>query len=228
MMTAVSIEFTQSAVKGLDSRELRRNVLTTVMSLRLQHKLDKRERLRRAAFELFTERGFDATTTKAVAERAGVATGTVFLYAKDKADLLFLVMHDRLASTVDDRFATLPKGPLLDRLMHVFAGIFAMYGEHPAIAIAFVRELPGAKGTNADQVNALTFAFLHRIAGLVREAQDQGELAPSIEPLRAATNVFTLYFGALLGWISGFTTLEAALEPGLRSSLALQIRGLLP
>lgn len=213
------------SVKGLDRQGLQRQMLTTVMSLRLQHKLDKRERLRRAAFELFVERGYDATTTKAVAERAGVAAGTVFLYAKDKADLLFLVMHERLATAVDDRFSTLGKGPLLERLLHVFAGIFAMYGEHPAVAAAFVRELPGAKGPNADRINALTFAFLHRVAGLVRDAQEAGEVDGAIEPLRAATNVFALYFGALLGWISGFSTLETALDPGLRDALSLQIRG---
>lgn len=227
-MTALIIEFGQFSVKGWTEGRRSIHGLSVVTSLRLQHKLDKRERIRAAAHALFVERGFDATTTKEVAARAGVAAGTVFLYAKDKADLLFLVMHERLASAVDARFATLGKGPLLERLLHVFAGIFAMYGEHPAVAAAFVRELPGAKGPNADQVNALTVAFLHRLAGLVREAQDGGEVDPSIDPLRAATNVFSLYFGALLGWIGGFTTLEVALDPGLRGALALQIRGFSP
>jgi AcrR family transcriptional regulator len=195
-------------------------------SRREQQKLDKRERIRAAAWELFTTAGFDETTTKAVAARADVAAGTLFLYARDKEDLLCLVMHDRLAATVEARFATLPRGaPLMDQLLHVFRGLFQMYAEHPGVAAAFIRHFPGADGPNGREVSALTFAFLHRLAQLVRDAQGRGEVAPSVEPMQAAANVFWLYFGALVSWIGGFSTPEAALDPGLRGALALQIRG---
>src|SRR4051794_14435605 len=52
--------------------------------------VETRERIRVAAWDLFTTAGYDATTTSAIAKRAGVAAGTVFLHASDKADLLFL------------------------------------------------------------------------------------------------------------------------------------------
>jgi TetR/AcrR family transcriptional regulator, cholesterol catabolism regulator len=194
---------------------------------RERQKLDKRDRIQRAAWELFASVGYDATTTKQVAARADVASGTLFLYARDKEDLLCLVMHDRIAAAVDARFETLPRAaPLLDQLMHVFRGVFLMYGEHPAVAAAFVRVFPGADGPNGQRVGALTFAFLHRLAGLVHERQARGEIAADVEPLRAASNVFWLYYGALMSWISGYISLEAALDPGLRGALALQIRGL--
>lgn len=194
---------------------------------REQNKLDKRERIRAAAWELFTSIGFEATTTKAVAERADVAAGTLFLYARDKEDLLCLVMYDRLAAATEARFATLPRGgALVERLLHVFRGLFAMYGEHPGVATAFIRSYPGADGPNGQQVSALTFSFLHRIAQIVRDAQARGEVAADIEPMAAAGNVFWLYFGALMSWIGGFTTLEAALDPGLRRALELEVRGL--
>ena len=198
-------------------------------SLRDQKKSDKRERIRRAAFELFVEKGYDATTTKEVAKRAGVAAGTIFLYAKDKPDLLFLVMHERLRETVEMALAGVPRpAPLLEQLMHVFRAIFAMYEEHPDVAGAFVKSLPGADGPNAQAVNAYTFAFLAQIAALIAEGQARGDLAADVDPMRAASNIFFLYFGSLLGWLSGFADLETALDPGLRLSLELQLRGLLP
>jgi hypothetical protein len=103
-----------------------------------------------------------------------------------------------------------------------------MYGEHPALGAAFVRLLPGATGPNAERVNALTFAFLHRVGALVREAQEQGEVAPDLLPLQVATSVFSLYFGSLMAWLAGMMPLELALEEHLRPALALQIRGLRP
>lgn len=72
---------------------------------------ETREQIRAAAWELFTTVGFEAATTQAIAKRAGVAAGTVFLHASDKEDLLFLVMHDRLSEIVDERLATVPDAP---------------------------------------------------------------------------------------------------------------------
>ncbi|MFT3764935.1 MAG: TetR/AcrR family transcriptional regulator [Minicystis sp.] len=198
-------------------------------SRREQQKLDKRERIRAAAWELFTTVGFDETTTKAVAARADVASGTLFLYARDKVDLLCLVMHARLAEATEQRFATLPRAaPLLDQLLHVFRGVFQMYGQHPALAAAFVRNFPGANGPNGQEVSAMTFAFLHRLGQMVQAAQARGEVAADVEPMAAAANFFWLYYGALMSWISGYASLETALDPGLRGALALQMRGLAP
>jgi AcrR family transcriptional regulator len=195
---------------------------------RAEQKLETRERLRKAAWELFTTTGFDVTTTKEIADRAGVAAGTVFVHASDKSDLLFLVMHDRLASTVDAAMATLPEAELMDQVLHLFRALFRMYGEHPAVSAAFVRSLPGAKGPNAERVDALTFSFFHRLSQLVRAAAERGEVARDIDAMVAANNMFAAYFMALLGWLNGYVTADIALDPGLKGALALQLRGLLP
>jgi AcrR family transcriptional regulator len=191
-------------------------------------KEDTRERIRRAAWELFTETGFDATTTKAIAERARVAAGTIFVHASDKDDLLFLVYHDHLSAAVDQAFASLPAASFLDQLLHIFAHFFRMYAAAPEVARAFIRRLPGATGPNASRVNAMTFGFMHRLAELTMQARARGELAADVPPMQAAQNFFGLYFMTLMSWLSGFVSLELALDPGLRAALELQLRGLLP
>ena len=196
---------------------------------RLDNKLDKRARIRDAAWALFAEHGFPTTTTRAVAAKAGVASGTLFLYADDKADLLFLVFHDRLQDAITRSRATLNRNAgLVDQLLHVFAGIFAMYGETPALAAEFVRALPSARGRNAQEVNALTFSFFAHLAQMVREAQDRGEVDPAVDSLLAARNLFSLYLGALMSWVAGLVpTPEMALDPVLRDALLLQFQGLI-
>ncbi len=47
-----------------------------------------RERLVVAAFDLFTEQGYDATTVAQIAERAGVTKSTFFRHFPDKRELL--------------------------------------------------------------------------------------------------------------------------------------------
>lgn len=197
---------------------------------REQNKAETRERIRDAALALFTEQGYGPTTTRQIAERAGVASGTLFNYADDKQDLLFMVFHDRLFDVSNRQIRSLPRErPLLERLLHLFAGPFAMYGETPDLSAEFIRSLPGARGRNASEVNALTFSFIASVANVVREGRDRGEVAADIDPLFAARNIFSLYFGALIGWLMGLApTVESALDPILKDSLALQIRGFSP
>jgi AcrR family transcriptional regulator len=194
--------------------------------LRARQKRDKLERLRAAAWELFTRKGFDETTTREIAERAGVATGTLFLYAKDKPDLLFLVFEHRLAETVDDAFRSLPDASLKGQLIHVLGRLFAMYEKSPALARRFVKELPGADGPNAQRVNGLTFAFLQRLGGLVEKAAERGEVRSDAFPLLAAQTIFAIYFMGLLSWLSGFNSLETALDTAISNSLDLLMEGL--
>src|SRR5215472_18786691 len=61
---------------------------------RERNKLDKLKRIKAAARELFLEQGYDSATTREIARRADVGLGTLFSYASDKRDLLFLIYND--------------------------------------------------------------------------------------------------------------------------------------
>ncbi|MGX9901025.1 TetR/AcrR family transcriptional regulator [Arthrobacter sp. SA17] len=62
-----------------------------------QHKLD---RITAAALELFSEYGVDDVTTQQIADKADIGTGTLFLYAKTKAELLLLVQNSTYADAL--------------------------------------------------------------------------------------------------------------------------------
>ncbi|OBB57133.1 hypothetical protein A5757_21125 [Mycobacterium sp. 852013-51886_SCH5428379] len=58
----------------------------------------RRDAVFRATWELVQTQGFSAVTLRQVAERAGVALGTIFLYAANKDELLLQVFGERLAA----------------------------------------------------------------------------------------------------------------------------------
>jgi AcrR family transcriptional regulator len=60
----------------------------------------KQQAILQAAFDLFAEQGFDHTTTKDIAQRAGVAEGTVYKRYKTKDELLAAVLAPMAASVV--------------------------------------------------------------------------------------------------------------------------------
>ncbi len=71
-----------------------------------------RDRLRRAALDLYLEQGYEATTVDQIAARVGVTERTYFRHFADKREVLFDA-EDNLAAAFVDGLASAPDGPPL-------------------------------------------------------------------------------------------------------------------
>jgi AcrR family transcriptional regulator len=197
------------------------------LPLRERNKRDKLARIEAAARELFSTNGFEATTTKAIAERAGIGTGTLFLYVKSKEELLFLIWRHEIEATIEAAFAAIPPdGPLLDQLVIVLDALCAFYARDLALSRVFLRELVVLDAVAGADIHQFTQAFVVRIAGLIGAAAARGEVRPDVDPVLAAGNCFAIYLLWLNAGVSGMVD-----RPGqtalLRQSLGLQLRGIL-
>lgn len=67
---------------------------------RERNKQQKLDRITAAAGELFAEHGVDEVTTQQIADKADIGTGTLFLYAKSKGELLLLVQNAHYAEAL--------------------------------------------------------------------------------------------------------------------------------
>lgn len=139
------------------------------------------DRLLDAAATLFAEVGYEATTTNAIAERAGVSIGSLYRYFPDRKALLGALAdrHLRKVRGLHDRVFTpdvvyLPLPVLLDRLIDPFV---ELHTECPA----FAHLLLGADTSAdiADATCALDGEIVDRLAGLFRQ------LAPGLDAARA-------------------------------------------
>jgi AcrR family transcriptional regulator len=196
------------------------------VSLRDKSRLDKEARIRAAARALWKEHGFEATTTRAVAERAGIATGTLFLYVRTKDQLADFVFRGEIERVVEERWATLPKrGDLVTRMMHLFGGLLELYAGDLEVARILVRHVLLARP--GDDSTQLTFAFLHRLAALVAEAHGAGQIvAPNEHPV-LALHAFTLYVGGVLAVVNEVMPADAAAAM-VRRALEVHFSGLRP
>ena len=72
------------------------------LGIREQNKLEKRLRIQAAVRELFSRHGYETATLRQIARRAHVALGTLFNYAQDKRDLIFLIFNEELSDLTDE------------------------------------------------------------------------------------------------------------------------------
>lgn len=73
----------------------------------------RRREILDAATQLFRERGFDVATVQAIAGKAGVAAGTVYLYFPSKEAILVAIQEDFEAGLLD-RFGEIAQAVLAD------------------------------------------------------------------------------------------------------------------
>ena len=88
--------------------------------------VDRRQQILDAALEIFAEQGFEATTNKAIAERAGVNQGLIYFYFSSKADVYFATSayHSGLAmAEIDAVFALEEIADPVENLIRLFRQI---------------------------------------------------------------------------------------------------------
>jgi AcrR family transcriptional regulator len=78
---------------------------------------DARGRLAHAAMELYTEKGFEATTVAEIAERAGLTERTFFRYFADKREVLFGGSHLLQDALISALGATNPAEAPIEQVM---------------------------------------------------------------------------------------------------------------
>ncbi|MBO2456021.1 TetR/AcrR family transcriptional regulator [Actinomadura violacea] len=136
-----------------------------------------RERLVRAAIDLFAEQGYDATTVTGIAERAGLTKTTFFRHFPDKREVLFAgqELHSR---TLGEAVAAAPASatPLqavaaaLDALAATFTDDRRDFAARLLTVIAANDELRERAAFKHDQLAAA-------IAGALRERGTPGPAA---------------------------------------------------
>jgi len=193
---------------------------------RVKGRIQNEAKIRAAASRLFREQGFEQTTIRQIAEAADLGLGTVYNYVADKHGLLDLISKDDLDRVSREAFETMPSGvPVEESLLHVFQALYAHHNQEPDLAYLIVKELTFAKDAKRLERENRFQEFNQRLAALIGEAQQRGELGTHFHPNEAAMVLFGIHFFLLTIWLSGSLTHEQAVQ-SFRRALELQLVGL--
>ena len=156
---------------------------------------DKRRRILDGALKAFARKGFYNTKVSEIAAEAGVADGTIYLYFKNKDDLLISLFEDRM-EWINERLGTelaRVKGKTFERVRTFVHLHFRLVLEDPELAEFITVELRQSAKFVKEYKNPKFGDYLRILQRLVEQGQREGEIRGDLD----ARMVSRAMFGAL-------------------------------
>jgi TetR/AcrR family fatty acid metabolism transcriptional regulator len=162
----------------------------------------KRERILDAAVRVFAQEGFYNAKVSQIAQEAGVADGTIYLYFKSKDDLLISLFEDRMERINQNLREALTQGKSArERLRNVVKLHLELVQQNRPMAEVICVELRQSSKFIREYANPKFAEFLRIIAGAIADGQKQGEFRNDIEPWLTARALFGALDEISLAWL---------------------------
>ena len=167
---------------------------------RERRRLETRERLYRAALELFGERGFLETTVEDITEAADVGKGTFFNYFPTKEHVLAAYGGERIAAVERAlEKARTTTGSVLDVLEELAADSAGQSHENPAVLRAIYAAHASCAPVRAELQKRMRISR-KILAEIISLAQKRGEVRSDAAPIELARLIQTVVMGFTMAW----------------------------
>lgn len=189
---------------------------------------DKRVLITDAAVEVFAERGFHQARVSDIARRAGVADGTIYLYFKNKEDLLLSIFEEKMDL-------------LLSRLGEALEGVddpvqrarrfarfhFEQVETNRAVAEVLQVELRLSNKFLKEYRPEKLWAYLGVLGQIVREGQTRGIFRDDVDPFIAMWSFFGALDELAMQWVLSRKFRRFSLDAAAQQVADTFIRGML-
>lgn len=190
---------------------------------------DKYAAILDAAETTFAQYGYHNAQISRIAAEAGVAAGTVYLYFKNKPDVLVSLFRDRLSRLVDEaRDACAQADDPGGKLLLLIRKHLEKLGRNRDLAMVAQIELRQADLDVRHQINQVMKEYFQVIDEIVAEGQEAGLFRSSVDRRQIRNMIFGTIDQTVTAWVLSGSRfdLEAQAEPtfalltgGIASSL---------
>jgi AcrR family transcriptional regulator len=172
--------------------------VVTRTNRRERRRAETRERLFRAALDLFARRGFLETTVEDITEAADVGKGTFFNYFPTKEHVLATFGAQRIAA-VERGLERARRGPALPVLEELAADLAGQAKESPALLRAIYAAHASCAPVRAELQKRLKIGR-RLLAEIFQLAQDRGEIRRDVSASELARLTQLILLGVAVGW----------------------------
>lgn len=163
----------------------------------------KRQRILDAAVVEIARRGYYGTTVSTIARRAGVADGTIYLYFKNKEEILFSIFDRAMRRFIDEarRIVDAAAGDPEQKLRRVIDLHLGLLGEHRDLAVIFQVEFRHTLHVLELLSRSGIRDYLALIARIVEQGKRDGLFRNDVDALFAAKVLFGILDEMATDWV---------------------------
>jgi len=189
--------------------------------------LNKHQKILKAAVKVFAQKGFFNARVSEIAKEAKVADGTIYLYFKNKDDILISLFEEEFGQIVDEMRKRLEaENDPLTKIRRFAAFHLSIVAQHQELADVLGVEVRQSSKFMKEYVNYRFIEYLNLIRSIIVEGQEKGLIRKDLTP----GIVKRAFFGALdemaRYWILS-TQKKHSIEEAARQISDIFIRGMM-
>ena len=162
----------------------------------------KRERILRAAIDVFAQSGYFNARVSEIAKAAGVADGTIYLYFDSKEDLLISVFREHTRDylqSLERDLANINRPE--DRMRIAIRHHLQALGRDRALAIVWQVELRHSLKFMTLLSHQEVADYLNILRKIVEQGQNEGIFRRTLHPQLVAKSVFGILDEMVTSWV---------------------------
>lgn len=180
---------------------------------------DKYAAILDAAQVVIARQGYHNAQISRIAAEAGVAAGTVYLYFKNKPDLLVCLFRDRLGFLIDQAREGLAEAtdPVEKLRRFILAHLTSLAQRHD-LALVTQIEMRQAETGVQREISQIMKGYFHVIDEIIEEGQQSGVFTTAADARQIRNLIFGMLDQTVTAWVmAGFHfDLQALAEPTFR------------
>lgn len=163
---------------------------------------EKYRRILDAALAVFAEKGFSEAKITEIAKQAGVADGTIYLYFKNKDDLLISLFEAKLeAINVGLRERLLGVEDPRDRLREVVQYHLELAADNPHLAAFITVELRRSAKFMKEHAKKQFSEYLEQLGQVVKQGKSVGVFRADVSSATVKHLLFGCLDQAVVNWV---------------------------
>lgn len=173
-----------------------------VRAAELPHAENKRERILRAAIDVFAQSGYFNAKVSEIARAAGVADGTIYLYFDGKEDLLISVFREHMRNyllSLERDLANINGAE--DRMRIAIRHHLEALGSDRSLAIVWQVELRHSLKFMTLLSHQEVADYLNILQKIVEQGQIDGVFRRTLHPRLVAKSVFGIVDEMVTSWV---------------------------
>ncbi|MCO0597243.1 TetR family transcriptional regulator [Peribacillus butanolivorans] len=155
-----------------------------------------------AAVIIIAQNGYYQAQVSKIAKQAGVADGTIYLYFKNKEDILISLFHEKMGYFVEQIEEELRgKSSASEKLYVLIQKHFQILSEDVNLAIVTQLELRQSNKELRLRINDVLRGYLNLIDQIIIEGKENGEFLPALNHLLARQMIFGTIDETATTWV---------------------------